>query len=351
VASLVWSVDSAVPGWTIDSGQGTDTIQFTASPQHSDATFSLDVTDNNGCTSHCEIVVSCQVPQAENCTLTQGFYGNAGGKFNGVGTLQLIQNLLSSGDLVVGKLGIRSVTIPFASAQCIIDRLPAGGSPTTLPAGLGDATLSSATCQTTPPLPLKKGKQPQVFDNVFLGQVITLSLNVRLDEGNNLAGREICTTMVTGLAGPGPDGILGTEDDVMLPGPDGVFGTSDDQLIVSIPESVICALVNLGLDVNVGGLLELANRALAGEPTGGASIGDINMAVDAINRGFDGCRFLEECTGGCTTASLSTPKGSQVGFLAKTVGLFGRLLDSSLVNGKTALFLTDVAVNTRHLWL
>ncbi len=39
----------------------------------------------------------------------------------------------------------------------------------------------------------------------------------------------------------------------------------------------------------------LTNNALAGQPTGGASHSDINAAVDAINRGTDGCRFLVSC--------------------------------------------------------
>jgi len=45
----------------------------------------------------------------------------------------------------------------------------------------------------------------------------------------------------------------------------------------------------------VRGLLELANRALAARPTAGASLPDINSAVDAINRGFDTCRMLVDC--------------------------------------------------------
>ena len=56
-----------------------------------------------------------------------------------------------------------------------------------------------------------------------------------------------------------------------------------------------------GLHKTVNGLLELANRGLAGQSTGAASLSNINAAVDAINRGFDGCRFLICC-------SLSCPK-------------------------------------------
>ena len=59
-----------------------------------------------------------------------------------------------------------------------------------------------------------------------------------------------------------------------------------------IPVNVLCALTNLSLPLTVDGLLELANRALAGQSTDVASIPEINQAVDAINEGFDECRFL-----------------------------------------------------------
>jgi hypothetical protein len=44
----------------------------------------------------------------------------------------------------------------------------------------------------------------------------------------------------------------------------------------------------------VANLFDLANKALGGETTGGASLSEINDAVSAINEGFDGCRFLTE---------------------------------------------------------
>src|SRR5262249_7381053 len=51
------------------------------------------------------------------------------------------------------------------------------------------------------------------------GQVVTLTLNLRLDTKNNepghvaLADRQICNTFKTLGALPGPDGKLGTSDD------------------------------------------------------------------------------------------------------------------------------------------
>ena len=59
------------------------------------------------------------------------------------------------------------------------------------------------------------------------------------------------------------------------------------------------ALTNLGLDHDVAGLLELCNQALAGQSTGGATLGAITEAADVINRGFDECRIIVPCPEPC----------------------------------------------------
>jgi hypothetical protein len=277
---------------SLTGGQGTETITYDIGL--GGIIFVLTVTDAVGTGVQCSARTICTPPPPppEVCTLTQGFYGNAGGAFNGTRTLSLLQSLLSTGDLVVGKPG-RSVRIQLPAAACIIQRLPAGGPPRELPIALGDATLSSATCQTAPtPLHVTSTER---FYNVLLGQAITLALNTRLSAG--LAGLDICNIMTTQPALPGPDGLSGTSDDVRNPGPDGSLGTSDDPIIsVNIPLSVTTALSALGLPRTVSGLLELADRGLAGETTGGASLGDVNAAVGAINAGFGRCRFLLSCS-------------------------------------------------------
>jgi hypothetical protein len=216
------------------------------------------------------------------CTFTQGFWGNSNGKFNGQNKQQLLTEPpfdLMATDLTVGVSGERSLTIPSASWECIIIRLPAGGTPTTLP-DFGDQTMGAAPGCSVPGLPLKNGK----FQNVLLGQTITLSLNLRFDP--DLADLELCNLMTTLEIDPGPDGLVHTDDDSPIPG---------TEKVVFISPVVMDALDNLGLDQTVGGLLELANRALAGLSTGGASISAINGAVDAINVGFDECRLLTSC--------------------------------------------------------
>jgi len=276
----------------LTGGEDTQTITFNIGS--GGVTLVLTVTDAAANTVQCSSIIICAPPPPppEFATLGQGTYGNPGGSFNGVSTRALTQSLLSSGDLIVGKPG-RSVRIQVSAAGCISQRLPANGAPRELPSILGDAVLNSINCQTaSTSLPVTStGK----FHNVLLGQTIALSLNTRLSAG--LADMAICNMITTQAALPGVDGLLGTSDDVRNPGPDGALGTADDPIItVNIPASVTTALSVLGLPRTVSGLLELANRGLAGEATGGASLGDVNAAVNAINVGFDRCRFLLSCS-------------------------------------------------------
>jgi hypothetical protein len=116
------------------------------------------------------------------------------------------------------------------------------------------------------------------FRNNMLGQTIALALNTRL-LGNlgsfTLTDDPICTQAAkfVGLDGGTP---VFEPDSASLCGCGG-----------SIPSSVITAL---GADPTVHGLLNLANRALAGLNTAPASLGDIHSAVGLINESFDECR-------------------------------------------------------------
>src|SRR5439155_10871485 len=192
--------------------------------------------------------------------------------------------LLGQGRLVVGKLGSRSLSIQPGDALLLQQRTPSGGTPAALP-DRGDQTLQTAVVPLNP-----KGR----FANVFLGQTITLSLNTRLSPA--LLSFGLTPTFCSQGVLAGPDGLKGTPDDVPV--------TNDIQMF-TIPSSVRGALLDPGVGVNdatVQGLLELANRALAGLPTGGATVADINEAVDAINRGFDECRAPVNCSAGTVVA-------------------------------------------------
>jgi hypothetical protein len=143
--------------------------------------------------------------------------------------------------------------------------------------------LDPVTCQTPVPLPLIDDTDR--FHNVFLGQTIALSLNVRLDP-----------TLPTFVL---PEGPFCTE-------PAGLDGVVVIIGYFQIPPEVIAALQTLWLPNTVGGLLELANRALADLPTGGATVLQINSAVDTINRAFDKCRRVVGCEIGAMASGAKT---------------------------------------------
>jgi len=106
--------------------------------------------------------------------MTQGFYGNSKGKFNGTPSLTLVTTLLTP-NLVVGKIGARSLYDSASAASLLQLRLPAGVSPAELPVNSGDQNLLTAV------LPLVSGGK---FANNLLGTTITLSLNVRFETLN-----------------------------------------------------------------------------------------------------------------------------------------------------------------------
>jgi hypothetical protein len=228
-----------------------------------------------------------------------GAYGNPGGIFtspdncySGLGTLDLIKALLGDTSirncglpnpdpLIVGIVGARSLTIPLSAAECIITRLPANGTPVALPNQFGDQTLNSPNCVATGThaLPLKSGK----FVNVLLGQTITLALNLRLDP--TLANLDLTTIGTPGGTGRGAYREFCT--------------TSGGRIRIS--QAVIDATLNQNYVPDathrgkVSGLLDLANRELAGLSTGSVKPSDVNAVVDAINRAFDECAQLVTC--------------------------------------------------------
>jgi len=217
----------------------------------------------------------------EFCGLTQGFYGNAGGKWNGLTTLELLDQLITAeSPLRVGVLGVRSVTFAEGSEECVINLLPGGGPAKSLPEGLGDVEVDPTLCETDPPLQHMPGR----LRNILLAQTITLSLNVRLDP--NLNDMDICGFMIMIPILPGPDGLHGTGDDI----PD-----NDHPRFVEIAPSVLDALDALELDHTVWGLLTLANRSLAGNLPFDLNLGDVAGAVGSINDLVDECALTIHC--------------------------------------------------------
>jgi len=271
---------------------------------------------------YCLTVIGPCLPNIDHCfpltaiacagagtTFTQGTYGDPNAQFNGVQTPQLVEQLLA-GDLSVGTLGTASLTLnPTATdANCVVDLLPTNGLTGGLPA-FGDEELDP-DCQTSPvPIPTVNGK----FESVLLGQQIALSLNVRLNGGLSIPGgcamqavsfanQGVCDSMTTRTLLPGPDGCMGTADDVPdLLGPDGDPQTPDNLITITLSERVIASLNELTyanqmtMGQTIGGLIELGNLSLTGAPTWTATADDISAALDAVNVVFEGGREMVEC--------------------------------------------------------
>src|SRR5439155_25644292 len=149
--------------------------------------------DRCGNRTNCTFTVTVMATTtASDCSFTQGFYGTANGKFNGNTSFTVVIRLLGQGPLVVGKAGVRSLSIQPGDTALLQQRLPAGGPPAALPNN-GDLTLKSTA------LPLnQKGR----IANVFIGQTITLALNLRLSPALQNFGltSSFCSQGV--LAGP-----------------------------------------------------------------------------------------------------------------------------------------------------
>lgn len=203
----------------------------------------LTVTDFLGNSSTCTAIVNVEAsifcePQTEFCTLTQGFYGNPGGIQNGKTTLEIIQSALSDGPIVLGK-NDRTLTVYPEAAACIIDLLPGGGNPGHLPE---NNTELDQDCDISP-IELKNGR----IDNILIAQVLTLSMNLRLDPAlGNLPLNQAC---------------------------------------IEVSEYI---MEELGENGTVNDLLELANSALGGEIPRN-ELSSIPNAIGDINDYFDEC--------------------------------------------------------------
>jgi len=222
------------------------------------------------CCDECSTEVLVESCGGAYCSFTQGFWGNEGGTGcdPGVSTTDLLIALLDAADastpganpVTVGQLGVRSIT--FDTANCILLRLPAGGPPKALPE-FGDKNCADTDFPNS--LLQKDGR----FKNVLIGQVVALTLNLRLYPGCLEDGAYLGSYIL----------------------PDSPFCTvpyDNEEACVEqfeIPE----ALQGMTVDQ----LLIEANAALAGDTT--YSMSDIYKAVTAINEGFDECRMIVPC--------------------------------------------------------
>ena len=210
-------------------------------------------------------------------TLTQGYYGGKNGKScvanNPVNT---IRTLLGAVDLVVGTTNSITVPASMEGAMKLNSTLPGGGTASALPAG---NCMITTGCFVAPAYLTQQNR----INNILLSQTVTLSLNVRWNNGELLLF-------------PVKSGYLTTQK------MKGCFPTA---VLVEVCESgtISSLLMNqnvvdyLGANGTVADLLQLANDVLGGTKTPGIdgvpSYENVSDAVNCINKSFDeGRRFL-----------------------------------------------------------
>jgi hypothetical protein len=315
VLSYEWSVSGN--GW-IESDPADPTLTYTTGPAFGGtvvveltvtATYPAGEFPETVCESTCRVEFDCLPPFF--CGFTQGYYGNAGGTKCFDGTIYTTQEILFgllANDLTVGILGVKSLTIEQSDVNCLITRLPAGKTPTVLPSNFGDGELGSdPNCATTPnDHPIDRQGH---WENILLGQTITLSLNVRLNGGengvfcNNPDAFHLCPEFRVRKIDPvdyctNGNGNFFNGNDV----PD----EDDPGTVYTIPQTVLDYL-DANADRTVCSLLDLANLVLATDRKQDAPVppGDVNVAVSAINVAFDDCAVVICCgeVGSCTVSS------------------------------------------------
>jgi hypothetical protein len=259
-----------------------------------DATYVWTYTDCAGNSQEYvhEIKIKDCVP-LNHCTYTQGFYGNANGKnclFTGTGyektgALEMMTRAFGSLDHVLFgslsngkyfKLMSGSITAS-ATPEGIFQMLPGGGTPAAL---IGEATsMDEMSLWGNVPRSVQAGSLGRIKNNL-LSQAITLFFNIQND-GTLGSLRITGRYMVT---------LKSSECGSMIP-------VANSGSYTEIPQSVLDYFDANGLTGSVNDLYDLANKVLGGETINPeVSAGDVTMAVDAINVGFDECRILSEFT-------------------------------------------------------
>jgi hypothetical protein len=250
-------------------------------PRH-EGTFSLTV--RGACGNPVVVDFRLRVGGCDQfCSKSKGFWGNPGGTWDGMRTIEVLEMIITpSNPIVLGKLGQRSVTIGNGAEHCVIEFLPADGPALALDPGLGDGIVDGETCGESLGITSGDGK----LQNGLLAATLVTELNLRLDP--RLSNMRVCAEMITVPALPGPDGQLGTADDV----PD-----ASNPNFYSMPQAVLDALKTLGLRDSVGGLAELANLGLAGAIPAEVpvSLSQIEAALNAIVLLTHDCALVIEC--------------------------------------------------------
>ncbi len=254
---------------------------------------SVSIVDANGCRDGERIFVDLIICSDAHCTYTQGYYGELNGSactIDGTPTYDhqiMITAIDQAGGVFDFGSGLNVFRLKASdiygagdpTANNIFKMLPGGKTPRALdgfdtydnlPLGSGSDWLIDGD-----PL-AKNGPGMGSINNNLLSQTMTLFFNFAADPtlGNFVLEPKFATS----------DVACGSTD--IIPNTYHEF-TISSTVINYLNEN----LINYPGGATVTNLFKLANRALGAENIGGLTHSNINGAVDAINRGFDGCRI------------------------------------------------------------
>jgi hypothetical protein len=226
------------------------------------------------------------------CTYTQGQYGTDGGSAcdgtNTYSTAGIIALSLGhwGGTLTVGKPG-HSITMNNNAGDiaCIIDVLPGNQGSTEIEAG--DFSICG--------LPASMLTNQHRIKNVLAGQTIALGLNLGITSPSQLAGftlqaGDMYTQDLVGGCGSNTPKVRVCHYNTIAPFQ--LVSVENEYTKRTFSAALIAAIPGTK---NVANLYELANRALANVDgvvgsENGVSLDVIQLAVAAINEGFDECK-------------------------------------------------------------
>ncbi|MDP4281447.1 MAG: T9SS type A sorting domain-containing protein, partial [Bacteroidota bacterium] len=276
VTNINWTIEQP-SSWTITSGNGTLSIKFKTDCADMSATFDLSfrVHYSNGsfCDITCQKVVT-SVPAYEDCALTMGGWGQPGGRLCGQLQHDILVQLLTPTGITLGASGHSYYTTDGAAgANCVEEVLPSGG-----PA----AALNTSYICYSPNKNLVK--------NILLGQSLTLAINMR--NAPYLWGVVLSPNIL----------VANKSGDCNSPADANTFS------YVHISQQNVINYLNANYGgATVGTLIELANDALGDvyiPSQGTPSFSEISGAEDAINSGFDECKYAE----GAQNPSINMPR-------------------------------------------
>ncbi|MFC7772244.1 hypothetical protein, partial [Flavobacterium sp. GCM10027622] len=263
----------------------TDLSSYTLPKPGQSVTITYEVSDNCD-TESC--TVTFKVPECSevHCTYTQGYYGELNGSActpDGQPTYdhQIMINAINQagGAFDFGSTGTGNYFTLKASdvygnsdptQNNVFVMLPGGGNPRAL---VGFATYDQySTWSDDDPLRASGSNKGRINNNL-LSQTMTMFFNLSLDSGlGDVVLEKKFATADVACGSEIPDPRTYTE--------------------FAISNTVINYLnANYAGGATVANLFILANKALGGENIGSLTHSDINGAVDAINRGYDGCRI------------------------------------------------------------